>query len=102
MKTDDAAPFHLGSESGKICPISGSPKAPKIASTTQCSRTSPKSTKEINTSKFNKSTLQENLNCRDKKTKLWVITYFIVYTSKKNMTRWELHSTDQLQVTELK
>ena len=41
MKTDDGAPFHLGSESGKICPISGSPKAPNIASTTQWSKTSP-------------------------------------------------------------
>jgi hypothetical protein len=41
MKTEDGAPFHLGSLSGNICPISGSPKAPKIASTTQCSNTSP-------------------------------------------------------------
>lgn len=100
MKTDDGAPFHLGSESGKICPISGSPKAPKIASTTQCSRTSPKSTKEINTSKFNKCC--RKLYTAETKKKLWVITYFIVYTSIKNMTRWELHSTDQLQAIELK
>lgn len=35
IKTDDGAPFHLGSLSGKIWPISGRPKAPKIASTTQ-------------------------------------------------------------------
>ena len=35
MKTEDGAPFHLGSLSGKIWPISGRPKAPKIASTTQ-------------------------------------------------------------------
>jgi hypothetical protein len=41
MKTEDGAPFHLGSLSGNICPITGSPKAPKIASTTQCSNTSP-------------------------------------------------------------
>lgn len=44
MKREDAAPFHLGSESGNICPISGSPKAPKIASTTQWSNTSPATT----------------------------------------------------------
>ena len=41
MKTEEGAPFHFGSLSGKICPISGSPKAPKIASTTQWSSTSP-------------------------------------------------------------
>lgn len=41
MKTDDGAPFHFGSLSGNICPISGSPNAPNIASTTQCNSTSP-------------------------------------------------------------
>lgn len=40
-KTEEAAPFHLGSESGKIWPMSGRPNAPKIASTTQWSNTSP-------------------------------------------------------------
>jgi hypothetical protein len=35
IKTDEGAPFHLGSESGNICPISGSPRAPNTASTTQ-------------------------------------------------------------------
>lgn len=47
MNTDDAAPFHLGSLSGKICPISGSPNAPNIASTTQCSNTSPRNMRII-------------------------------------------------------
>ena len=40
-KKNDGAPFYLGFESGKICPISRSPKAPKMASTTQRSGTSP-------------------------------------------------------------
>jgi len=35
MKTEEAQRFHLGSESGKIWPISGRPSAPRIASTMQ-------------------------------------------------------------------
>ena len=41
MKMSDDAPFHLGSLSGKICPMSGNPRAPSTASTTQCNSTSP-------------------------------------------------------------
>ena len=39
--TDETAPRHLGSLSGKSWPMSGSPNAPRIASTTQCRSTSP-------------------------------------------------------------
>ncbi len=41
MNTSDDAPFHLGSLSGKIWPISGRHSAPSSASTMQCSSTSP-------------------------------------------------------------
>lgn len=46
-KTEETAPFHLGSLSGKSWPMSGRPKAPKMASTTQCSSTSPAKKKQI-------------------------------------------------------
>jgi hypothetical protein len=39
--TEEAAPFHLGSLSGKSCPMSGRLSAPRMASTIQCISTSP-------------------------------------------------------------